>query len=135
MLLHQIAQPCEATYEMRLCGRELDTEQCGDLGDPGVGEGIGTLRGQHVKGGARDVAGIQWSEYGGKEGIWRLVKILDNRGVKASVFCNALAADLYGLEVLATDIEVLRSGFDAQIHFARASAAETQSTGPYGRAG
>ena len=48
-----------------------------------------------LKAGQTDRAGSRWSEYGGKEGIWRLVKILDNRGVKASVFCNALAAERY----------------------------------------
>ena len=48
-----------------------------------------------LKPGQVDRAGARWSEYGGKEGIWRLIKILDERGVQASVFCNALAAERY----------------------------------------
>lgn len=48
-----------------------------------------------LKAGAVDRAGIQWSEFGGREGIWRLLRVLDRSGVPATVFCNALSAELY----------------------------------------
>ena len=46
-----------------------------------------------LKAGQVDRAGARWSEYGGKEGIWRLMRILDDRGMHASIFCNGLAAE------------------------------------------
>jgi peptidoglycan/xylan/chitin deacetylase (PgdA/CDA1 family) len=48
-----------------------------------------------LRGGAVDHAGVQWSQYGGKEGIWRLIRTLDLCHMKASVFCNGRAAELY----------------------------------------
>jgi allantoinase len=48
-----------------------------------------------LRGGAVDYAGVQWSQYGGKEGIWRLIRTLDHCHTRASVFCNALSAELY----------------------------------------
>lgn len=65
-----------------------------------------------LKGGQPDLSGARWSEYGGKEGIWRLVKILDNRGVQASVFCNALAAERYPDAIK----QIVRSGHRVEAH-------------------
>ncbi len=48
-----------------------------------------------LKGGQIDRAGARWSEYGGKEGIWRQIKTLDDRGIRGTVFSNALAAERY----------------------------------------
>src|ERR1700733_9247543 len=48
-----------------------------------------------LRGGAVDHAGVQWSTYGGKEGIWRLVRTLDLCHPRGSVFCNARSAELY----------------------------------------
>jgi peptidoglycan/xylan/chitin deacetylase (PgdA/CDA1 family) len=48
-----------------------------------------------LRGGAVDHAGVQWSTYGGKEGIWRLVRTLDLCHLRGSVFCNARSAELY----------------------------------------
>jgi allantoinase len=48
-----------------------------------------------LKPGKIDHAAARWSEYGGKEGIWRLLRIVDERGLRASVFANALAAERY----------------------------------------
>jgi peptidoglycan/xylan/chitin deacetylase (PgdA/CDA1 family) len=48
-----------------------------------------------LRGGAVDHAGVQWSSYGGKEGIWRLIRTLDLCHLRGSVFCNARSAELY----------------------------------------
>jgi peptidoglycan/xylan/chitin deacetylase (PgdA/CDA1 family) len=45
--------------------------------------------------GATDHAGIQWSQYGGEEGIWRIVRTLDDCHMRGSVFANARAAEIY----------------------------------------
>lgn len=45
--------------------------------------------------GARDHAAVAWSHYGGREGIWRILALLKRCGVPATVFANALSAELY----------------------------------------
>jgi len=65
-----------------------------------------------LKAGHVDLAGARWSEYGGKEGIWRLVKILDDRGVHATVFTNALAAERYPEAIK----QIVRSGHRVEGH-------------------
>jgi peptidoglycan/xylan/chitin deacetylase (PgdA/CDA1 family) len=46
-----------------------------------------------LKPGTPDLLGISWSQYGGKTGIWRFMKILDAAEVRATVCVNAKAAD------------------------------------------
>jgi peptidoglycan/xylan/chitin deacetylase (PgdA/CDA1 family) len=48
-----------------------------------------------LKPGLIDRGGIQWGEYGGKEGVWRLVRVLDQCNMRASFFCSGRAAELY----------------------------------------
>lgn len=48
-----------------------------------------------LKPGATDHAGIQWSEFGGREGIWRILRVLERAQAKATVFANALAAERF----------------------------------------
>jgi peptidoglycan/xylan/chitin deacetylase (PgdA/CDA1 family) len=48
-----------------------------------------------LKPGLIDRGGIQWGEYGGKEGIWRLIRTLDRCNMRASVFCSGRSAELY----------------------------------------
>ncbi len=48
-----------------------------------------------LKPGAIDHGGIEWSHYGGREGVWRLLRVLDRAGVKATLFANALSIELY----------------------------------------
>jgi hypothetical protein len=48
-----------------------------------------------LKPGTPDLLGISWSQYGGKTGIWRLIRILDEVEIKATVCLNAKAAELY----------------------------------------
>jgi peptidoglycan/xylan/chitin deacetylase (PgdA/CDA1 family) len=48
-----------------------------------------------LKPGTPDLLGISWSQYGGKTGIWRLMRILDRFEIKATICLNAKAAELY----------------------------------------
>ncbi len=48
-----------------------------------------------LKPGLIDRGGIQWGEYGGKEGIWRLIRVLDRSQMRASFFCSGRSAELY----------------------------------------
>jgi len=48
-----------------------------------------------LKPGTVDRLGISWSEYGGKTGIWRIMKVLDESGVKATVCLSGRSAELY----------------------------------------
>ncbi len=65
-----------------------------------------------LKAGQVDHAAARWSEYGGKEGIWRLIRILDERGIHASVFANALAAQRYPEAIR----QIVRSGHRVEGH-------------------
>ncbi len=65
-----------------------------------------------LKPGALDHAGMQWAQYGGKEGIWRLLRVMAAHEIKATVFCNALTAELYPDAVQA----VIRAGHDIAAH-------------------
>ena len=42
-----------------------------------------------------DLPARQWSQYGAEEGIWRILGVLDRSGVRATVFSNALSAELH----------------------------------------
>ena len=48
-----------------------------------------------LKPGTPDLLGISWSQYGGKSGIWRFLRILDDTNTKATVCLNAKAAELF----------------------------------------
>ena len=48
-----------------------------------------------LKPGMPDLPGRQWSQYGGEEGVWRILGILERTGVPATVFANALSAETY----------------------------------------
>jgi peptidoglycan/xylan/chitin deacetylase (PgdA/CDA1 family) len=48
-----------------------------------------------LKPGTIDLGGIQWGEYGGKEGIWRLIRTLDRAGLRGSFFCSGRSAELF----------------------------------------
>jgi peptidoglycan/xylan/chitin deacetylase (PgdA/CDA1 family) len=48
-----------------------------------------------LKPGTPDLLGISWSQYGGKTGVWRFMKILDETEIKATICLNARAAELY----------------------------------------
>ena len=42
-----------------------------------------------------DLLRISWSQYGGKTGIWRFMRILDETGIPATVCLNAKGAELF----------------------------------------
>jgi len=48
-----------------------------------------------LKPGTPDLLAISWSQYGGKTGIWRFLRILDDTDIKATVCLNAKAAELF----------------------------------------
>jgi peptidoglycan/xylan/chitin deacetylase (PgdA/CDA1 family) len=43
--------------------------------------------------GVKDIAGINWSRFGGKEGLWRLTRIVQDLRVPATLFCNGRAVE------------------------------------------
>jgi peptidoglycan/xylan/chitin deacetylase (PgdA/CDA1 family) len=65
-----------------------------------------------LKPGAIDHAGIEWSSYGGREGIWRLMRVLDRAGMKATIFANSLAAERFPDAVR----QAVASGHDIGAH-------------------
>ena len=48
-----------------------------------------------LKPGTVDQSAIRWSQYGGNEGIWRIMQIVDDAALPATIFANALAAERY----------------------------------------
>jgi peptidoglycan/xylan/chitin deacetylase (PgdA/CDA1 family) len=48
-----------------------------------------------LKPGTPDLLVISWSRYGGKTGVWRFMRILDDAEIKATVCLNARAAELF----------------------------------------
>ncbi len=48
-----------------------------------------------LKPGTVDQSAIRWSQYGGNEGIWRIMRIVDDAALPATIFANALAAERY----------------------------------------
>src|SRR5262249_30612105 len=43
--------------------------------------------------GSKDIAGINWSQFGGNEGVWRLSRNLKDLGIPATMFCNGRSAE------------------------------------------
>jgi hypothetical protein len=41
-----------------------------------------------LKPGTVDRGAIQWAQYGGNEGLWRILRTLDRHGVPATIFCS-----------------------------------------------
>lgn len=46
-----------------------------------------------LKPGTADLLGISWSQYGGKTGIWRIMRILDDYSIKGTICLNAKCAE------------------------------------------
>ena len=66
----------------------------------------------HLKSGTVDHAGKAWSTYGGRVGVWRIIRTLDRLGVPATFFTNAHCAELYPDSVK----QIVRSGHDIGGH-------------------
>jgi allantoinase len=65
-----------------------------------------------LKPGTVDHAGIAWSSYGGRTGIWRIINTLDRLGVPATVFANSRCVEEFP-EAMA---QIYRSGHDVGGH-------------------
>jgi len=48
-----------------------------------------------LKPGTVDRGAIQWAQYGGNEGLWRILRTLDRHGVPATIFCSGRCGELY----------------------------------------
>ena len=62
--------------------------------------------------GSKDVAGINWSRFGGNEGIWRLSRNLKDLDMPATLFCNGRSAEVWPEAVAA----FAKSGQDVAGH-------------------
>ena len=62
--------------------------------------------------GSKDVAGINWSRFGGNEGIWRLIRNLKDLDIPATLFCNGRSAEIWPEAVAA----FAKSGHDVAGH-------------------
>src|SRR5258708_19697915 len=66
----------------------------------------------HLKKGTVDHAAKAWSTYGGRVGVWRLVRTLDRLGIPATFFVNARCTEVYPDAVK----QIAKSGFDIAAH-------------------
>lgn len=71
-----------------------------------------SVQATHLKPNTVDHAGVKWSTYGGRVGVWRIIKSLDRLGVPATFFTNAACAELYPDSVK----QIVRSGHDIGGH-------------------
>lgn len=55
---------------------------------------------------------IEWSEYGGKAGVWRVLRMLERHGVPGTFSVNAKCAEAYPEAVA----QIVKSGFDIAGH-------------------
>jgi allantoinase len=65
-----------------------------------------------VKPGTVDHQAITWPHYAGKEGVWRLIRLLDRHGVPGTFCTNARCAEVYPDAVA----QIVRSGHDIAAH-------------------
>src|SRR5215470_8306964 len=66
----------------------------------------------HLKSGTVDHAGKAWSTYGGRVGVWRIIKLLDRLGIPGTFFVNARCTEEYPDAVK----QIVRSGHDIGGH-------------------
>lgn len=73
-----------------------------------------------LKPGTIDNSAITWAQYGGNEGVWRLLRILNHFGIPATFAINAKCAELYPevvKEIVATGHEIAAHGlYQDQLH-------------------
>jgi peptidoglycan/xylan/chitin deacetylase (PgdA/CDA1 family) len=65
-----------------------------------------------LKPGVVDHSGIAWGQYGGNEGIWRIMRILDRFGVPGTFCPNAQSARLYEKAIR----QAIKSGHEVAAH-------------------
>ncbi|MSP46079.1 MAG: hypothetical protein EXQ83_09510 [Xanthobacteraceae bacterium] len=66
----------------------------------------------HLKKGTVDHAAKAWSTYGGRVGVWRLMRTFERLGVPATFFVNARCTEIYPDAVK----QIAKSGFDIAAH-------------------
>ena len=66
----------------------------------------------HLKPGTVDHGGRAWSTYGGRVGVWRLIRMLDALQIPGTFFTNAKCAEEYPDAVK----QIVRSGHDLAAH-------------------
>lgn len=66
----------------------------------------------HLRPGTVNLSGITWSQYGGRSGVWRMIRTLDRHGIKGTFAINARACELYPDSIK----QLIRSGHDAAGH-------------------
>ena len=65
-----------------------------------------------LKPGAVDYSGATWSQYGGRVGVWRVIRALDHFRIRGTFFASAKSAELYP-EAIA---QMVKSGHDIAGH-------------------
>src|SRR5262245_56212740 len=65
-----------------------------------------------LKPGTEDHAGKAWSTYGGRVGVWRILRTLDRWGIPATFFTNAHCAELYPDSI----VQIVKSGHELGGH-------------------
>jgi peptidoglycan/xylan/chitin deacetylase (PgdA/CDA1 family) len=65
-----------------------------------------------LKPGTTDHGAIQWAQYGGNEGLWRILHTLDRHSVPATIFCSGRCGEVYP-EVIAA---AAKAGHDIAGH-------------------
>lgn len=66
----------------------------------------------HLKSGTVDHAGKAWATYGGRVGVWRLIRTLDDLQIPATFFANARCTEQYPDAVK----QIVKSGHDLAGH-------------------
>jgi peptidoglycan/xylan/chitin deacetylase (PgdA/CDA1 family) len=65
-----------------------------------------------LKPGVPDLAGVSWSQFGGREGVWRIRRILEELDLRGTFFCNGRSAELYPEPIA----QAARAGHDIAAH-------------------
>jgi peptidoglycan/xylan/chitin deacetylase (PgdA/CDA1 family) len=65
-----------------------------------------------LKAGTVDLAGIAWGSYGGKIGVYRLINLLSQHGIKGTFCVSGRCAEIYADAVA----QIVRSGHDVAGH-------------------
>ena len=71
-----------------------------------------SVQSSSLKPGTVSHGGIAWSQYGGKTGVWRVLRMLERHGVPATFSVNAKCAEAYPDAIT----QIFKSGFDIAGH-------------------
>ncbi len=65
-----------------------------------------------IKAGAIDLGGIAWGSYGGKVGVWRIINLLKQNGIRGTFCVNGRCAEIFPEAVA----QIVTSGHDVAGH-------------------